>query len=401
MSAGPQEVCTLSAPPPLQPLSGPQHIINLNKLKHMSGMNQFKRIQPYPTESNESILKVRLKQGTSTVDGKMPQDNQIEITENEEKREVENTSCVSASLQTPESQQEFININITGRKDYINEFPQLITIHGLTTEKKLAMEQEKDLTEDNSAVKMDNLVDDLLEPIFSSFGEAPLLETPNDELNSTNNKKDITNNENDDTCNVENEEKGIAETKTKTESGTSGSIPDSNENTSEKTDNDTTEKENETTEVLGKKEDSQGDKSDAESQPEQKSNEELGAKKLPRQFKRPSILGFRKKSIEIKKSIPPGTSLLISKSAKPGSVKVSKNSNKATKISRKSSDESASSASVVETKHEENKSEPLQPPEIDEKSMKPVSKDFDPVKLLDWQDGVGVLPGSDLKVKFI
>ncbi|CAB3381180.1 Hypothetical predicted protein [Cloeon dipterum] len=114
---------------------------------------------------------------------------------------------------------------------------------------------------------------------------------------------------------------------------------------------------------------------------EQKNDEDASNKPTPmRQFKRPSILGAKKKD-------KPSQAMLKEKlkeelrrmDAQEKSVE--SNKKKKPKFFR----DKKTGAKIA--------------PKIDQSLIRPAIEDFDPANLLEWRDGVGVLPGSNLKFR--
>jgi len=98
-------------------------------------------------------------------------------------------------------------------------------------------------------------------------------------------------------------------------------------------------------------------------------------------YKRPSILGTRKR-IHPEQS---DTQAMLKETLRAELLKLNEEEEKGEgKKKKKQPKEKKNNAKIV-TK-------------IDESLIKPAIEDFDPANLLEWRDGVGVLPGSNLKV---
>lgn len=404
-SASQQEVMksNATAPPPLQPITTASHqIINLNKLKQLGG--QFKRIQPIqphpgvlptvaeileqvPKES--PILRVKIKQGSSlaelkhyTTKGKVevaPMCQEGEVPEPQE--QVEQVAVISEAPQQitnvsiariKEVNSEFPNLKI---KEVVNEFPNLITIHGLTSDKQNPTLETLHVTSSDS--------------LKVASGEKNIEVYPQDDNLL---------------CSEQIVEPLPYKTPIVERAEPAVETSEASSNSQETNPDKTAEADGEDKEC--------GDKPSDDSNPK---------KMIPRQFKRPSILGGRKKT-------PVSSPVLASSTASTNVLKL--NSilkrvdlplpvlNNVVKPEAALPDKSCDTvettvlptlvkpslevkSSIEEPSKKANPESAAtvdKPPLVDDNATKPVAEEFDPAKLLDWQDGVGVLPGSNFKV---
>lgn len=128
-----------------------------------------------------------------------------------------------------------------------------------------------------------------------------------------------------------------------------------------------------------------GNNSDITSADKKDEEEKAKTFKPPtRIYKRPSILGSRKRVRP-----EPATQAMLKETLRAELLKLH------------SDDDDKVAAKKKKKPSKEKKGTPKLATKIDDSLIKPAIEDFDPANLLDWRDGVGVLPGSNLKVLFI
>lgn len=423
----------VSSPPPLQPITATQHhLFSLNKLKQVGALNQFKRIQPYPTpappeaqsvvkESNDqSVLRVQIKQG-SFGEFRSYAGKNLKDSPEMERKIIKDRSPVTIAKETLAKSKD------TETMLPVNEFPNLITIHGLTTQ-RASTETERNEMENAKMVFQEfpmfpvsppppphSVSVSVQEPIIVP---SVIVETPKEDLPVLDTSKSpITDVPKSPACEIPNPQSTpLKETQSevpveKPKAPTTEELVPPAQHT-EKSDMKKVEPPK-NYETVDKPLDKVTEETDSN-----KSEEDYFPLKR-RQFKRPSILGGRKKITEsspiLASTLKRAANAAAKKCEKVEDKPADIVANKPAVVTNKPADVVADTPAVVvankedfEIKEdnkeiEENKVisqsilNDIKPPNIEDK----VAEDFDPTKVLDWQDGVGVLPGSNLKVNYL
>jgi hypothetical protein len=311
--------------PQISSISFPPKIINKLGSNIAASMKQFKKIKPVGGDQPESPFTGKMKTYPKLIKSGKKQPAEAKL-----------KKSVAPSASTS------VVVSDDNMDSFVNEFPNLIRVHGLTKDKVesqaaspedapvVTIAQEADPADEQDTISLSDLLCTEEMGKKSDDGQDSLTKSPESM-------------QEDDIQEVSCMESKSEEAVNEVESGNNSDV-------------------------------GTADKKDDE--------EKAKTFKPPtRIYKRPSILGSRKRVRP-----EPATQAMLKETLRAELMKlhVDEEDKVEAKKKKKPPKEKKTGAKIV-TK-------------IDDSLIKPAIEDFDPANLLDWRDGVGVLPGSNLKV---
>lgn len=307
-------------------ISIPSKIINKLGSNFAASMKQFKKIQPVGGEQPDSPFTGKIKTYPKVLKTgkKQPMEPKLKKAA---------APSASTSFEGFESDID----------SFVNEFPNLIRVHGLTKDK---VESQAETPDDTSVV---TIAEEVVEAVDEqdNISLSDLLCTEEMGKKSDDGQDSLTKSpesmQEDDILEVSSQQNKSEEAVNEMESGNTSDVG-----------------------VADKKDDEEKAKT---------------FKPPTRIYKRPSILGSRKRVRP-----EPATQAMLKETLRAELMKLHNDDEEKVEAKKKKKQlkDKKTGAKIV-TK-------------IDDSLIKPAIEDFDPANLLDWRDGVGVLPGSNLKV---
>jgi hypothetical protein len=311
--------------PQISSISIPPKIINKLGSNIAASMKQFKKIKPVGGEQPESPFTGKMKTYPKVLKNSKKPPSEAKI-----KKSADPSASTS------------VEVCDDNMDSFVNEFPNLIRVHGLT----------KDKVESQAAAPEDD-------PVVTTAEEADAV---------------------DEQDNISLSDLLCTEEMGKKSDDGQDSVTKSPESMQEDDIQEISCLESKSEEAVNEME--SGNNSDVGAADKKDDEEKAKTFKPPtRIYKRPSILGSRKRVRP-----EPATQAMLKETLRAELMKLHVDDEEKVEAKKKKKlpKEKKLGAKIV-TK-------------IDDSLIKPAIEDFDPANLLDWRDGVGVLPGSNLKV---